>query len=257
MLNSVFKNGIRSWTAVLCVALLGAALTPGLKADVWNKKTVVTFSAPVEIPGKVLPAGTYVFKLLDSQSNRNIVQIFDKDETKLFATILAIPDYRLQPTGETVIRFEERAANAPQAIRAWFYPGDQFGQEFVYPKPRAVQLAKETHQNVLSMPAEMEANITKEAKTAQAPSVVAMQNTTVTAQKPSGEEVELSQVVQTHPETGAAPSGTAATQPAQTLAQARPKHLPATGSALPLVGLAGLFSLGNAALLGWIRKRIK
>jgi hypothetical protein len=115
----------------------------------------VTFSAPVEIPGQVLMAGTYVFKLLDSPSNRTIVQIFNKDQTKLFATVLAIPDYRLKPTGKTVITFDERPAGSPEAIKAWFYPGDEYGQEFVYPKTRAMQLAKVVKQPVPSMAANM------------------------------------------------------------------------------------------------------
>jgi hypothetical protein len=95
----VFKAAV----TVCCMALMGAVFAPGVKADEWNRKTVVTFSAPVEIPGvhltgwAVLPAGTYVFKILDSQSDRHIVQIFSKDETTIYATILAIPNYRLQP----------------------------------------------------------------------------------------------------------------------------------------------------------------
>src|SRR5678815_4402666 len=90
---------------VFCMAFSGMT-----SAQTWNKRTSVTFSGPVEIPGpeaQVLPAGTYVFRLLDSQSNRNIVQIFNKDESHLYATILAIPNYRLQPTDQTVITFSE------------------------------------------------------------------------------------------------------------------------------------------------------
>src|SRR4051794_35402409 len=99
-----------------CVTLLGAALSGAAVADDWNRKTVITFSGPVEIPGvhtpgmAVLPAGTYVFKILDSQSDRHIVQIFDKTETTIYATILAVPNYRLQATDKTVITFRERPA---------------------------------------------------------------------------------------------------------------------------------------------------
>src|SRR5204862_769013 len=120
-------------------------------ADQWDKKTIVTFNAPVEVPGKVLPAGTYVFKLLDSASNRNIVQIYDKDEKQLLATILALPDYRLKPSDKPVITFEERPSGSPEAIKAWFYPGELYGQQFVYPHDRAVALAKRSNQPVLSM----------------------------------------------------------------------------------------------------------
>src|ERR1700728_3997668 len=95
----------------VCVALLGATFSPIAKADDWNKKTTITFSGPVEIPGVhltgwgVLPAGTYVFKLVDSNSDRNIVQISNRDETIVYATILAIPNYRLTATDKTVITF--------------------------------------------------------------------------------------------------------------------------------------------------------
>jgi hypothetical protein len=82
----------------LCVAAL-AAITPTIRADDWDQRTKFTFSTPVEIPGRVLLPGTYVFKLADSSSNRNIVQVYDKDEKQLYGTFLAIPDYRSK-TGE-------------------------------------------------------------------------------------------------------------------------------------------------------------
>jgi hypothetical protein len=124
---------------------------PQVQGDEWDKKTILTFSAPVEVPGRVLPAGTYVFKLADSTADRHIVQIFNKDETKLIADILAVPDERLQPKGKTVISFEERPTGSPEALRAWFYPGNTIGQEFVYPHNRAKELAKRTGQHVLSL----------------------------------------------------------------------------------------------------------
>src|SRR5271170_7279150 len=145
--------------SVFIAAIIAAAFSPSVKADEWNKKTVVTFSDPVETPGVhiqgwgVLPAGTYVFKLLNSPSDRHIVQIFSQDETVLYSTVLAIPNYRLRATGKTVITFRERPAGEPEALRAWFYPGMNFGQEFVYPKEKAIQLAKETNVPVLYTPA--------------------------------------------------------------------------------------------------------
>ena len=135
---------------VFCMAFLGATFSPSAKADDYDKKTTVTFSGPVEIPPvyitgmRVLPAGTYVFKLMNSSSNRHIVQIFNKEQTKIFATVLAIPNYRLVAKNKTVITFNEGVRGAPQPIRAWFYPGANWGEEFVYPKARAVELAKVT-----------------------------------------------------------------------------------------------------------------
>ena len=100
----------RVMIAIACAGLFGV-LAPNIKADDWDQKTVFTFNVPVEIPGQVLVPGTYVFKLADSQSDRNIVQVFNKDETHLYGTFLDIPDYRLKPRGKTVITFEERARN--------------------------------------------------------------------------------------------------------------------------------------------------
>jgi hypothetical protein len=186
--------------AALCVMMLGAGLSPKAAADERDKKTIVTFSAPVEVPGKALPAGTYVFKLLDSSSNRNIVQIFDKDEKQLLATILAIPDYRLKPTDKPVIKFEERPSGTPEAIKAFFYPGDEYGLQFVYPHDRAVQIAKRTKQNVLSMRNDMAQNITAPATSVSDANVQAMKNTEITGVNPSGEPIDMVVVVLAAPD---------------------------------------------------------
>src|ERR1051326_3313944 len=210
---------------VICLMLSSAA-----SAQSWNKRTVVTFSGPVEIPGvgaQVLPAGTYVFRLLDSQSDRHIVQVFNKDETHIYATILAIPNYRLQATDKTVMTFAERATGEPQAIRAWFYPGDNSGQEFVYPKKRAAELAKITNQPVLYIPDESAPNIIAPVKTPTEPAVIALKEVPLRAVEPTGKDVAIAEVI--------------ATPPVQTSAQ-----LPKTAGALPLLALAGVFCLSLA-----------
>src|ERR1700687_4362355 len=134
--------------ALASVGVLGIALAPTARADEWNKKTIMTVSESIQVPNKVLPAGKYVMKLLDSPSDRHIVQIFNADETHLETTILAIPNYRLEPTGKTVFSFWETPPGQPKAMRAWFYPGDNFGQEFAYPKSTAVQIAAAAHASV-------------------------------------------------------------------------------------------------------------
>src|ERR1035441_2420568 len=157
-------------TTVCCMALTAVILAPSAKADDWNRKTTITFSGPVEIPGVhlvgfgVLPAGTYVFKILDSKPDRHIVQIFSQDERTVYATILAIPNYRLKATDKTVITFRERPAGEPEALRAWFYPGRNWGEEFVYPKAQAMTLAKETNVPVLFTPAELPVEVTESTK---------------------------------------------------------------------------------------------
>src|ERR1700724_3855909 len=168
---------LKATQATLWMALLGAAFSPSARADEVNRKTVITFSGPVEIPGVhlqgfgILPAGTYVFKVLDSKSDRHIVQIFSQDELTVYATILAIPNYRLKATDKTVITFRERPAGQPEALRAWFYPGRTWGEEFVYPKSRALILAKATNTIVLYTPAEITAEVAVPVKSAEEPVV--------------------------------------------------------------------------------------
>lgn len=139
----------------LVMTFVGALLTPSARADEWNKKTVLTFNEPVQVPGTVLPAGTYVFKLADSQSDRNIVEVFNADETRLVTTILAIPDYRMNPSDKTIVTFDERPSGQPEAVQSWFYPGDNYGIEFVYPKQRATELAQVNQRPVPSVPDEV------------------------------------------------------------------------------------------------------
>src|ERR1700688_3658192 len=170
---------------MFCVAAMGAIFLPGARADDWNRKTVMTFSGPVEIPGVdltgwgVLPAGTYVFKILDSQSDRHIVQIFNKDESAIYATVLAIPNYRLKATDKTVITFSERPAGQPEALRAWFYPGRNWGEEFVYPKAKALELAKASNTPVLFTQAEIPVEVTEPIKVADATVVEEMKKTPI------------------------------------------------------------------------------
>jgi|SRR5437016_12124988 len=116
----------------VCTVLFCAILAPGARADQWDKKTIVTFSDAVEIPGQVLPAGTYIFKLADSATDRHIVQIWNADETQILATTIAIPNTRSERPDKSIFEFEERAGNSPMALKVWFYPGDSTGQEFVY-----------------------------------------------------------------------------------------------------------------------------
>lgn len=138
----------------LCGATALAAMLAApsaARADQWNKLTYLTFSGPVQVPGHTLAAGTYTFKLADLGSDRHIVQIFDKATSKLIATVMTIPDQRLDPTDKPVVMFKETPAGTPAAIQAWFYPGNSIGDEFIYPRQQALRIAKATHSPVLSM----------------------------------------------------------------------------------------------------------
>jgi hypothetical protein len=92
-------NRMTAKMMLLATLGLAAGITRTAHADEWDQKTIFTFNSPVEIPGQVLEPGTYVFKVADSLSDRNIVQVFSKDEKHLYGTFLAIPDQRLQPAG--------------------------------------------------------------------------------------------------------------------------------------------------------------
>jgi LPXTG-motif cell wall-anchored protein len=221
---------------IFCLCLVVLTVLPSAKADEWNHKTIMTFNEPVEVPGvgaQVLPAGTYVFKLLDSPADRHIVQIFNQAEDHVYTTILAIPNYRLRSTDKTVVTFRERGEGQPEAIHAWFYPGHEWGEEFVYPKTRALELAKIVKEPVLATTIEMPAP------------VEALATAPIVAVKPTGEEVAVTEVVQAPPTEVAAAETPA---PAATL--------PQTASHLPLVGLIGLMSLAASLGLLFVSKRM-
>jgi hypothetical protein len=221
----------------LCLTALCVLVAPTAKADDWNRKTVITFSGPVEVPGvgaQILPAGTYVFKILDSNSDRHIVQIFNQEETHVFTTILAIPNYRLKATDKTVITFRERPAGQPEALKAWFYPGREWGEQFVYARPRAIQLAIETNEAVLSTPAEITSAPVDDLKAAP-----------VEAVTPKGETVETAQVVEAPP------------APVVAVAPVEVASLPKTASNLGLIGLAGMLLLSSGFMLsGYAKKSV-
>ena len=237
---------LRVLLSIFAVLLLGVALLPGAQADTWDKKTVVTFSQSVEVPGKILPAGTYTFKLLDSPSDRHIVQIFDADGTHLITTILAINNYRLQPTGDTVMMFSERPADSPDALRAWFYPGDNFGQEFVYSKHRAFELAQRTKGNVPAVTVDVDDTTIK--------------TTPIIAMTPEEKEVEVE--TRTAPPAAApvtttpAPTATVTPTPAPVAVASKTEELPQTASSMPLIALLGGLSISLALGLKLILKLV-
>lgn len=115
--------------------LLTAALAPQLAAaaNSFDEFTYITFSAPVEIPGHSLPAGTYLFQTADIWSNCDTVQIFSADKTRLLATLMTQPTYRYEPTpAQTIVTFAERPGGTPDALAVWFPRGLHFGHRFVY-----------------------------------------------------------------------------------------------------------------------------
>jgi hypothetical protein len=226
--------------AMASIGLLGAAFAPNAAADDWNKKTVLTVSEPIQVPNQVLPAGTYVMKLLSSPSDRHIVQIFNADETHLYTTILAIPNYRIQPTGKTVFTFWETPPGQAKALRAWFYPGDNFGQEFAYPKSAAAEIATVAREQV---------------PTTEATQAAELPQAEVTQTQPEPQPQPQQEIAQNTPPPAPVPEAAAtALAPApEPTAVPAPQELPKTASPYPLIGLLGAFSLLLFALVRTFR----
>jgi len=213
--------------ALLCGIVLtaGIAANPA-RADEWSKRTILTVSnQPIQIRDTVLQPGQYVLRLLDSQGDRHIVQIFNRDQTHIINTVLAIPAERTVVTGHTQFTFWETPPGTAKAMRTWFYPGDEFGQEFPYPK-HLQQIAMATPAPAPVAPAP-----------APQPEAAAPPPPAEEAPAPAPAPEQPAETAQTQP----APEPTPAPAPAQ--------QLPTTGSPYPLIGLAGIMMLGLFGLL--------
>jgi LPXTG-motif cell wall-anchored protein len=232
MMNSMRFAALTSLAALV-------SLAPLAKADQWDKKTILTVKESIQLPNTVLQPGTYTFKLLDSASDRHVVQVFDKDGMHLITTLLAIPNYRLQPTGHSAFAFWEVPAGQPPAMRAWFYPGDNFGQEFAYPKNMSTQIASSAKMVVPTTAAVSN----EEYKTAK-----------IDTTDETGKSADLDAKTYTRTEVAeAAPVPAPAPEPAPAppvevaapvpQPSEMPAELPQTGSSAPLIGLIGLFSM--------------
>ena len=144
MLSTIVRSSV-------CAVALLALITPA-NAQPLDKRVIFTFSAPVTLPGVTLPTGTYLFRV--PSPNRNIVQVLNADGTRLYGTFFAIPAYATVRPENPEVRFMETASNMPHAIRTWWYPADNTGFEFIYPKEQAAMLAKRAGESVLTTKAQ-------------------------------------------------------------------------------------------------------
>jgi hypothetical protein len=142
------KVGVVKSFATIALLLAFLIALPAARADEANQATKVTFDQPVQIPGRVLPAGTYWFILPQDASQHFLVRIFGSDRTTLYATLFTIGAERPQPADYSVFTFAERGSAQPQTIVTWFYPGDATGHEFLYPKQLQKELAKDKHDTI-------------------------------------------------------------------------------------------------------------
>jgi hypothetical protein len=263
--------------AALCAALAltaGAAAAQGTLAD---RTTFVTFSGPVSLPGTTLPAGTYTFRLADSQTDRHIVQVFNREGTKLFTTLLAVPAQRNEASGDPVITFKETPSDRPPAVHYWYYAGEKDGNELVYPKAQAMAIAKASGEPVMAVESSSPSiddwksgSISRvtaaDAQPSTPPATTPEQTTPPTTPQQAPAQQPMTQAPQpttpptTTPEQTALPqqpttppSSTPTVPPPSATDTERPVgtsgSLPKTASDLPLVGLIGLFALGGAVAI--------
>ena len=250
--------------AVVAFGSMGFAV-----ADQWDKLTTITIDEPMQLPSTTLQPGTYVIKLLaTSSADRHTVQFFDKDQKHIIATIEAIPNERVRPTGKSVFAFWETPAGQPKALRAWFYPGDNFGQEFAYPKDEAARISASNNNAAVPIDKDKDNNN----KTA---AVRSSQNDTAAASPapaaepaPAPAPVHAAQAAPVaEPAPAPAPVEVAAAQrPARAAADnssdaqrvntaPAANTLPRTASSLPLFALIGLLSMGAALALRFAYNR--
>lgn len=251
--------GIRHLGAVAGTAALLAIFSPSVRADDWDKKTIITFGQPVEVPGAVLQPGTYVMKLLNSSSNRHIVEIMNERQNHLYSMAFTAAAWRIEPTDRTVLTFYEAPAGQPRAVRTWFYPGDVNGQEFLYPKNHGQILAQNT--SVAPAPTVATQATTTPEPIAQTPVAAPDVNEPAPVQQAAAEPApaeskgEETLIAQAAPPPAANPEPIPAPpqidQPAAS-ADAKDESLPHTATNTFGLALLGLLSAGGAYTL---RKR--
>jgi hypothetical protein len=227
------------------IVLTASIVTFRAQADTWDKMTLLTVDQPTQVSDTYLEPGTYMFKL--ANSDRHIVQIFDKDRSHLINTIIAIPSYRVFPTSDTKISYWETPPGTAKAVRTWYYPGDVDGQEFRYPKNlRQIAAVTPLPSFAPQAPAAEETPAPAPAPVATEPEPPAPQALEQAPPPPAQEPVEIAQNTPPPSPPPASPAPAAAPAPA---AQPEEQSLPKTASPYPLFGLGGLAALGLYAVL--------
>jgi hypothetical protein len=229
--------GFRTLVIMLCLAFIWAAFSPNASAQRFDKGTRITMNSPFQVPGKTLPAGDYVIRLMEIEGNRRVVQIMNATEQKSLAIALAIPDYLLKAPEETYLSFYEVDRGKPLPVHAWFYPGSNFGVEFVYPKTKALEIAKVSGEHVVA---------TTAPEPVAAPTPEELESEPLVVIEPSGEEATVAEV---HPEPAAPEAAAAPAEPVQTA-----EALPKTATPFPLFALTGLLAAGVGGTLRLLRR---
>ena len=242
--------------ACMTAAMVTMSVNAGAQGPA-NQDTFFTFSQAVELPKTTLPAGTYFFQLMDSPSNRHIVKVMSQDRKQLFATLMAIPYYSNdRPSDDPQIRFMETpAANgvaATNAIKIWFYPGNTVGHEFIWPRDKAIALARATGVSVLTTKTEEESSDLTRVDAAGVEAAVeteAAKESEVAAAQPQPEPQREQIGALATPPAEPAPAPERDVEPAPAPEPAPRRDLPETAGVLPLLALMGLGSMAGSRML--------
>ena len=249
-----------SATAALLVCSVASTAGAQVRSD---RAVYFTFDQPVAIPGQTLPAGKYLFKLLDSQTNRSVVQVYNAEGTKLVTMVMTIPAQRLDMPEDPEVRFMEGPADTPPAIRTWWYPSLKTGWEFIYPRSEAMKLAAASNKDVLTTKAEVSADAMKSAELSRVSATGDQAVDANAAAAPVTGTARPGQVASAPPPppptTTPAPSATPAPAPRTTPAPVTPADtdrtsLPSTASATPLVLLIAAMALFGALAIRFGRR---
>lgn len=236
---------MRQLRTIGCAAALTALITPAASGQTWNasKTTYLTFSGPVQVPGASLPAGTYMFRLADPMSHRQVIQIRDKEGSQIFTTLWSIPNQIAEPKDDPFVMFLESPAGQPAAIKAWFYPGQKTWYEFIYPKDQAMRIASYTKSPVLAHAS----NVTSD-------SDVAVSDSNVGRVDAEGQFVEDGQAVSTSASNATSTDTSASVQTQMTTADAQAATAPAPSAnrteSQVAVGTAGQRDTNTAGRTG-------
>ena len=217
---------------------LGLALfASAAQAQPADKRTYFTFSAPVALPGTTLPAGRYLFRIMDETTSRRVIQVSSADQKKSYAIMNTIPDTRREPAKEATVAFYETAKGAPAAVKSWWYPGESIGYQFIFPRRQAIKIAKDTGTPVLTTKTEAATSpVTHvDANGNDADAVASNDSTSTVFNRNTGAVASTEGVDRTPPQASAP-------QPVPTTQTVARNELPRTASNLPLVGLIGMLS---------------
>ena len=133
-------------------------ILPSARAGEQDQATKMTFNQAVQIPGRILPAGTYWFALADTANipNQQVVKIFNSDRSKLVATLFTVEVQPATSTPSTMVTLADEGPDHPKAILSWLYPGSwyypgfEYGHQFVYSRSEERELARAKQETVTS-----------------------------------------------------------------------------------------------------------